>query len=61
MCPMTIKMPYGEECLPGLEACSHLFVFVVCKHVFSRRQTYITVLCFVPCKHGGQARYDVVH
>ena len=29
LCPMTIKMPYGEESLPGLEACFPLCVFVL--------------------------------
>ena len=58
---MTIKMPYGEECLPGLEACSPLFVPVVvfCKHV-SCIQIYISVLHVVTSIHGGQARSEVV-
>lgn len=61
LCPMTIKMPYGEECLPGLEACYPLFVPVVvfCKHV-SCIQIYISVLRVVTSIHGGQARSEVV-
>ena len=61
LCPMTIKMPYGEESLPGLEACYPLFVpgVVFCKHV-SCIQIYISVLRVVTSIHGGQARLDVV-
>lgn len=41
---MTIKMPYGEECLPDLKASFLMFVFVVI-YVLTYIQIYISVLC----------------
>ena len=55
MCPMTIKMPYGEEDLPDLKASFLMFVFVVdtCKLAY-----ICSSLCCVSPTRSLMVRYD---
>ena len=44
MCPMTIKMPYGEEGLPDLKASFLMCVCVCCEYLLTCIHMFISVV-----------------